>query len=117
MAQHSFAGRPFRMRQQGKGRSTPIVVLPNESVIVTEHVAGGDLDISQDLGRRGSVERTYRVIVAAADFAAFVALQGQTGALALIGNPSRTATLVKVSEEWDSYPEGFCEGDATWLIG
>jgi hypothetical protein len=117
MANHSFIGQQFRLKQQGKGLSTPVVVLPNESVIVTEHIPGGNTDISQDLGRRGSVERTYRVIVAAADFAAFVALQGQTGTLALINNPARTATLRKVSEEWDSYPEGFYEGDATWLIG
>lgn len=117
MANHAFMGQQFRLKQQGKGRSTPVVVLPGESVIVTEHIAGGNTDISQDLGKRGSVERTLRVILAAADFAAFIALQGQTGTLALIGNPARTATLRKVGEEWDSYPEGFYEGEATFLIG
>jgi hypothetical protein len=95
MANHTFAGVVLRTEWQGNA-SVPIIP-PGESVLVTEHVPGGDLDVTQDLGRRGAIEFTVSgVLVEGANWAALVALQGQTGTLALIANPTKTATLQKI---------------------
>lgn len=119
MANHSFGGVPFRVKQYA-GRATPAIVVGNESVIVTEHIDGSDNDISHNLGRRGSVEVSRRVIVDAANWASFIALRGQTATLQLIGNPAHSATLTKVGEQWDhtpASPNDFYEGDVTFLVG
>lgn len=119
MANHSFGSIPFRVKQYA-GRATPVIVLGNETVIVTEHIPGSDNDISQNLGRRGSVEFTRRIIVDAANWASFIALRGQTATLQLIGNPAYSATLQKVGEQWDytpAAPNDFYEGDVTFLVG
>lgn len=114
MASNTFGGVQFRTIQE-EGRSVPMVILPGESVIVTEHVPGGDLDVSQNLGRRGTEERTIPILVPDANWAAFVALNGQTATLAMIGNPTRPATLKKL--DMRSFPDGFYKGSATFLVG
>lgn len=92
---HSFASIPFRTEWSGHA-SVPIIP-PGEAVVVTEHIAGGERDVTQDLGRRAAVEFVVApVLVDAANWAALVALAGQSGTLALIGNPARTAKLTKI---------------------
>ena len=95
MAVHTFAGVTFRTEWSGHA-SVPIIP-PGEAVVATEHIPGGDRDVTQDLGRRAVVEFVVApVLVDAANWAALVALNGQSGTLALIGNPTRPAKLTKI---------------------
>ena len=119
MANHSFGGVQFRTEWQGNA-SVPIIP-PGESVLVTEHVPGGDLDVTQDLGKRGAVEFVVSgVLVTAANWGALLALQGQTTTLALIANPTKLATLQKIGGDIRFYAGngGLYRGLAlTFLVG
>ena len=94
MAVHTFGGVQFRTIQE-EGQSVPAIVLPGESVIVTEHIPGGDNDISQDLGRRGVKEETIEALILNANWAAFLGFytSKQVATLAMIGNPTAPALL------------------------
>lgn len=119
MATSTFGGVAFRVEWQGNP-SVPIIP-PGESVLVTEHVPGSDLDVTQDLGRRGAVEFTVSgVLVTAANWAALIALQGQTATLALLDNPTKTATLQKIGGDirYSQGNGGLYRGVAlTFLVG
>lgn len=112
MANHTFAGVQFHTEQQ-EGTSVPI--WPRESVAAVEHIPGSDTDIVQHLGKRGAQEVTFPIVVTQANWAGFVALQGQTGTLALIGNSSRSATLTKLQNARWFESEAIYKVQATWL--
>jgi hypothetical protein len=109
---HSFAGVAFQTEQQDM---TSVPIWPRESVVAVEHIPGGDLDIVQHLGKRGAVEVAIPILVRTANWAAFVALQGQTAALVLTGNASRSATLIKLQNARWFEREGLYKVTATWL--
>jgi len=94
----------------------PVLILPGESVTVTEHVPGADLDVTQDLGRRGTAEISLQVVIPAAGWTAFVALNGQRATLALIANPTRQAKL-SLGQDFRYFVEGFYKGTLKFLVG
>ena len=67
------------------------------------------------LGKRGTQEVSYAVSVAQANWAGFLALRGQTLTLALIGNPTRLATLKKIDNARWHEASGFYRLTATFL--
>lgn len=109
---NTFGGVAFYQEQQD---ATSVVVWPRESVIAVEHIPGSDTDVAQHLGRRGLQEVTIPVVVRQANWAAFVALQGQTATLALIGNANRSATLTRIQNARYFEREGIYKAQATWL--
>ena len=115
MANHTFGGVQFRTEQQD-GTSVPIIP-PGDAVLATEHIAGGDLDVTQDLGGRGTAEVTYPLVVEQANWAAFFALYRQSATLAMIGNTSRTAKLTKLTGIKWFEAEGKYKVVATWVVG
>lgn len=108
---NTFGGVAFQTEQQD-ARSVPI--WPAEDVLAVEHVAGGNTDIVQHLGKRGTQEVTIPILIKSSDWASFAALHGQTATLVLLGNSSRQATLTKMQNA-RSFPEGIYKVQATWL--
>lgn len=109
---NTFGAIPFHQEQQD---GLSVAIWPSEQVTAVDHVPGSDTDVVQHLGRRGAVEVTLPVIVREANWSAFLALRGQTAALALIGNGSRQATLTKVANARWFEAEAFYRCQATWL--
>ncbi len=112
MAIHTFGGVRFHTEQQ---ELTSVPLWPSETVLAIEHVPGGDTDVIQNLGKRGAQTVPLAIVVTAANWGAFVALHGQAATLALIGNPTRLATLTQLSNVRWFEATGIYKLQATWV--
>lgn len=112
MATSTFGGVAFHLEQQ-EGTSVP--VWPLETVLAIEHVPGGDTDVIQNLGKRGTAQVQIPVVVLAANWGAFVALQGQSATLALLGNATRAAVLTQIANVRYFQAEGLYKAQLTFV--
>jgi len=108
---NAFGGTRFFFLQT-KGTAAPRI--PREALVDIKDVPWGSRTVVQVSGTK-SAQLTIAILVRMEDVAALYGKVGQSGALVLIGDSSRNATLLTLTSDF-SHPEGFSEMSATWLV-
>jgi len=108
---NNFGGTRF-WYSQSKGTAAPRI--PREALVDIKDVPWGSRTVVQVSGTK-SAQLTIAILVRMEDVAALYGKVGQSGALVLIGDSSRNATLLTLTSDF-SHPEGFSEMSATWLV-
>jgi len=108
---NSFGGVRF-FYLQSKATAAPRI--PREALVEIKDAPWGNRTVVQISGLK-SAQLAIAILIRTEDLAAMYGKVGQAGALVLIGDSSRNATLLTLTGEWQ-YSEGFSELSATWLV-
>jgi len=108
---NSYGGTRF-WYVQSKGTAAPRI--PRETLYDIKEAPWGNRTVIQESGTK-SAQFTLAVLVRNEDMASMYGKVGQAGALVLLGDSSRNATLLGITNEWN-HPEFFVEATLIWQV-